>query len=226
MYDFFETDKHVFVHGWTAEAVNRSPDWRRAPMSDWQDARWIEWQRIYPDHPKVEGKTVVCGHRSASLGYMFDTGRSSVNFLPFRGDGITVIDGTTYKTGIVNVYVTEDEIPDGSNYTEYLSEEEYEAIKNRSATVLIRLRDDMRLTMRQGDKLQFVCEDQKNLPTLLATVTGVYDYPNIDNLRRSHKADTYGMPSVKKEIERRLNEQLGSKNIEDLGLTAIRFSLL
>jgi len=226
MYDYLETDKHVFVHGWTAEAVSHSENWRRAPMADWQEARWKEWQRMYPSHPKVKGKTVVCGHRSAALGSMFDTNRPGNSFLPFFGDGITVIDGSTYKTGIVNVYITEDELPENNTFEESLTEAEYTKAANGKTTVLIRLRDERSLTMHQGDTLTFTCSDSKNSPSLTAIVTGVYDYPDIDTLRRSHKAETYGMPSVKKEIESTLNERLGSQNIKALGLTAIRFSVM
>lgn len=226
MYDYLETDKHVFVHGWTAEAVNHSENWRHAPMEDWQESRWIEWQRIYPNHPRVEGKTVVCGHRSASLAANFDMKRSGADFGPFYGDGITVLDGTTYKTHKVNVYVTEDELPDYNTYAEALTEEEYNAVSKGKTTVLVRLRKEQYLDIKQGDTLTVTCTENEALPALKATVTGVYDYPDIDKLRRSHKAETYGMPAVKQAIEARLNEKLGIDNIEKLGITAIRFSVL
>lgn len=225
MYDYFETDKHVFVHGWTAEAVNHSPDWRRSSMYDWQESRWVEWQRIYPNHPKVAGKTVVCGHRSASEGARFDMKRPGRCYTTFYGDGIAVIDGTVYRSGVVNVYVTEDLIPEGNTYTEILSEAEYNAASSGMLTVLVRLRDDRSVAMRQGDKVTLTCSENEKLPPITASVTGVYDYADVTAMRRSHKAQTYGMPADKKEIESRLNEKLGAENIESLGLTAIRFSL-
>lgn len=221
MYDYFETRDHVFVHGWTAEAVNQSAEWRRSPMKDWQDARWVEWQRIYPSHPKVAGKTVVCGHRAASEGARFDTKRPGLCYTAFYGDGIVVLDGTTYKSGTVNVYVTEDELFSGNSYTKSITEAEYTAIANGNTTVLIMLRDGHALAVKPGDSLKLTCSEKE----ITATVVGVYDYPDITSMRKSHRPDTYGMPAEKSEIEARLNARLGAENIERLGLTAVRFSL-
>ena len=225
MYDYFESDKHVFVHGWTAEAVNGDPDWRRSPMKDWTESRWVEWHSKYPNHKKVEGKTVVCGHRGAFEGSRFDRKRPGLCYTPFYGDGMVAIDGTSYKSGIVNVYVTEDEIPENSNYEETLNEAEYRAVSCGNTTVLIRLRDARSLAIRQGDTVTVTCAENDSLPPITVTVTGVYDYPDIEQMRRSHKPETYGLPADKNEIEARLKENLGEENILNLGLTAIRFSL-
>ena len=115
MLDYFETEKYIFVHGWLPIVVNeRHPyikqDWRNSSSSEWEEARLLEWQQLYDAGAVIGGKTIVCGHRPARLGYMFDSFREPDCSKPFYGSGIIAIDAGTVRSGSVNVLVVEDNV--------------------------------------------------------------------------------------------------------------------
>ena len=108
MSDFYETQHYVFVHGWLpVTVVGKSPyinqSWRTDSLSEWENARWLEWQQLYSVGATLEGKTIVCGHRPARLGYMFDSLREPDCSEPFYGDGMIAMDAGTVNSGRVNV---------------------------------------------------------------------------------------------------------------------------
>lgn len=113
MQDYFETEHYIFVHGWIpVELEGRTPrlleNWREANAEQWQDARFLEWQQLYGTPAMPEGKTLVCGHRMASFGRMFDPSRDPEDSGVFRGEGMIAIDACTVRSGRVNVLVLED----------------------------------------------------------------------------------------------------------------------
>ena len=113
MLDYYEMGKYVFTHGWLPISFNeRCPrvneSWRTACQSDWEDARWLEWHQLYDVGAIVEGKIIVCGHRPARLGRMFDDSREPDCCEPFYGDGIIAIDAGTVRSGRVNALVIEE----------------------------------------------------------------------------------------------------------------------
>lgn len=115
MRPFYETKHYIFVHGWLpirfgAAGPYVPSDWREAGEEEWKEARALEWQQAYGKGLTLPGKTIVCGHRPASLGHMFDQMRFPDDEMPFHGDGLIAIDASTFRSGKVNVLVLEDEL--------------------------------------------------------------------------------------------------------------------
>ena len=115
MLPFYETKHHVFVHGWLpirfgAAGPEVHPDWRNVSEGDWKDARFLEWQQAYAKGLTLPEKTIVCGHRPAAMGHLFDGSRFPDDETPFYGEGMIAIDACTFRSGKVNVLVLEDEL--------------------------------------------------------------------------------------------------------------------
>lgn len=122
--NYFETEHYIFTHGWIpchAHAVDYdvhysyNPGWREANDTDWYRARWVNGMELACVHGILEpGKTVVCGHWTASYGHsaIEKDGRgiwyTDSDFTPFRADGIWAIDGSVAASGMLNCIVVED----------------------------------------------------------------------------------------------------------------------
>ena len=121
--DYYETDHYIFVHGWipsivTGEkpdfAYSYNPDWRNADPLAWRKARWLHPIELACRHKVLEpGKTVVCGHKTASYGHAhFGKGTpqwgEDADFTPFRAEGIWAIDASTVNSSHMNCIVIED----------------------------------------------------------------------------------------------------------------------
>lgn len=114
MLDYYESGDYIFTHGWLPiEFEGRYPrirdDWKDALPEDWQGARFLEWHQLYDVGATLAGKTIVCGHRPARLGRLFDDSREPDCSEPFYGNGIIAIDAGTVRSGRVNVLVIEEE---------------------------------------------------------------------------------------------------------------------
>jgi serine/threonine protein phosphatase 1 len=110
---YYETDDYVFTHGWLPIVFEGhyplvDPAWRNASEDAWMVARVLEWQQLYGVKATLKGKTIVCGHRPARLGYMYDSFREPDCSMPFYGDGMIAIDAGTIRSGRVNVLVVEE----------------------------------------------------------------------------------------------------------------------
>jgi hypothetical protein len=118
--DYLETDNYVFVHGWIpckeikVNAQDRFytqiNDWRGG---DWARARWLNGMAAHACGVRVEGKTVVCGHVTASYGHSVFEGKGELygdnaDFSPYRADGIIAIDACTAASKKINCLVIED----------------------------------------------------------------------------------------------------------------------
>lgn len=75
MVDYFETDNHIFVHGWIpcifTESLNKAKyldDWRNSSELSWDRARWVNGIQYSIDGCLEPNKTIVCGHWHASYG--------------------------------------------------------------------------------------------------------------------------------------------------------------
>ena len=113
MLDYYELGEYVFTHGWLPLTwVNGKPrihpSWKNASEDEWREARLLEWQQTYSAGLLLSGRTVVCGHRPASLGSMFDSEREPDCSLPFFADGMIALDAGTVRSGRVNVLVIEE----------------------------------------------------------------------------------------------------------------------
>ncbi|MBQ8398563.1 MAG: metallophosphoesterase [Clostridia bacterium] len=113
MLDYYETERLVFTHGWLPVAFEGrrpyvDPCWRDVPPEEWDIVRDYQWQQFYSVGATLCGKTIVCGHRPASMGYLFDPMRANDCPDPFYGDGMIAIDAWTVRSGLVNVLVAEE----------------------------------------------------------------------------------------------------------------------
>lgn len=110
MRNYFETEHYIFTHGWLPlrrdePTPHLRADWRTAGAEAWHAARFLGWPGLYGTAAMPQGKTVVCGHRSAVYGRMFDPQRSQDDCSIFFGDGLIAIDALTVHSGFVNVLV-------------------------------------------------------------------------------------------------------------------------
>ena len=113
MIDYYETDEYVLTHGWVPIILDYrtpiiDPNWRDASRIEWNEAHWLPWQQLYETDAKVEGKTIVCGHRPTRMGVMFDQSREPDDSSIFCGRGMIAIDAGTVRSGRVNILVIEE----------------------------------------------------------------------------------------------------------------------
>ena len=112
--DYYETERHVFVHGWIPvdfgyEGTEVMQNWRQADEEDWESARWAK----SPQYAKrglldPAGKTIVCGHWHASdFHRVFGNEESDT---PYFGNGFIACDACTARSGFCNVVVIDDDI--------------------------------------------------------------------------------------------------------------------
>ncbi len=116
--DYYETEHHVFVHGWIPVRGNANfsydPKWRNANRQKWNGARWLNGMDMSEKYKVVEpGKTIVCGHWHCSYGHCEYNRVGSefgptANFEPYYGNGVIAIDACTALSGKVNCIVIED----------------------------------------------------------------------------------------------------------------------
>ena len=116
MLDYFETEHHIFVHGWIPCIQERNGyssigDWRNASADLWEKARWINGMAAFR-YAYEDDKTIICGHWHTSFGHstIDHAGSqfgSDANFRPFYGTGIIALDACTAVSGFVNCIVVE-----------------------------------------------------------------------------------------------------------------------
>lgn len=56
--DFYETDTHIFVHGWVDEDVEMPA----------QEVSTLRWRKFREVRPHCSGKTIICGHTAQGDG--------------------------------------------------------------------------------------------------------------------------------------------------------------
>lgn len=118
MLDFYETSRHIFVHGWIPcfahPIYSKVNEWRTASPEEWDRARWFNGMDAAKAGVIEERKTIVCGHWHCSYGHSNFEGKGSefgdnADFSPYYGNGIIAMDACTSHSGQVNVIVLEDE---------------------------------------------------------------------------------------------------------------------
>jgi len=180
--DYLETENYCFAHGWIPlklkdDKLIYRDDWRYATFYEWKKARFYEWNKIYSKEICLEGKTIVCGHRSAAYGYIFDPGRHTRDTTPFLADGIAAIDACTISSRRVNVLVLEDEVREPRTFEMNLRYDMFELMRGGSKTVEMRVLDEKRAEISVGDKIEFT-SDADEAKKLTVTVTGLHAYPS------------------------------------------------
>lgn len=123
--NYFETERYIFVHGyipcyqykkhfWGCKKYVYDSEWRDAPDSEWQYARWQNGMLLSEKHQVIEeGKIIVCGHYNASYGHskIERKGREwgkEADHTIFYGKNVIGLDAVTAYTGQVNCLVIED----------------------------------------------------------------------------------------------------------------------
>ena len=80
-FDYFETPRYIFTHGWIPNKNNKevayrsaniyhtyNPDWREATKEEWESARWDNGMDCWHDGVVETNKIIVCGHWHCSYG--------------------------------------------------------------------------------------------------------------------------------------------------------------
>lgn len=112
MINFYETKNYVFVHGWIP-SLKLYPDWRKAPTSAWEKARWENPFKAAKNNGNKTGKILVHGHWTNSEYWAIKENRSKyeddAKFDIVYHDNCIGLDACTALTHKVNVLVIEDE---------------------------------------------------------------------------------------------------------------------
>lgn len=120
MHDFYETENHIFVHGWIpciydkeTESYSKIENWRDASEKQWWEARWINGIEAAFNGIVEMDKTIVCGHWHTSFGHSKYHNDGSemdedANFNPYYNNGIIALDSCCAKSRKINCIVIED----------------------------------------------------------------------------------------------------------------------
>ena len=225
--DYFETENYIFTHGWLpARLTDRGfvldPDWRTAPTGDWRRARFVGWEEAYPD--AMPDKTVVCGHRPCAYGAGFDNNRNWRDYSPFFGKGLIAMDASTYNSGQMNVLVLEDEVKEPALHEMTLDDEYFEAVKEGSKKVEMRLFDEKRQRIVPLDRIRF--RKRSDGEEIEVMVTGVHRYPDFEALAMDHPPTELGFPLLsREEIAEKMEGIYSKEQIVLYGALALSISL-
>lgn len=229
MYDFFETEHHIFTHAWLpiVEKDGKDilyPDKYHAPNFRWQEARYTEWFTAYEQGLTVENKTIVCGHRASYNAYRIDPSRVKEDFSMYCAPGIVALDSATIRTKNINVYVTNDSLHESRTHSMTLTKKFFDKIKDSKKTVEMRLLDEKRSRISIGDTVNFSCvQDPEDFFTV--RVTGLYKYTGFSQLALDFKPAELGYSlSQIEDLPYDMELIYGESKIKEYGALAIRIS--
>lgn len=115
--DYFETEKHIFVHAWipiNQKECKYDKDWRYSGQKEWDEAIWQNPVLMYENKVFEPDKTIVCGHWHCSALWhamnpeKFDEFGPRANFRPFVTKDMIALDACTAYTKKVNVVEIEE----------------------------------------------------------------------------------------------------------------------
>ena len=229
MYDFFETDRHVFTHAWLPIVRDNDksalhPDFKYAETGQWHSARYYEWVHAVDSGLTLKDKAVVCGHRAACNAYKIDHSRDPDDFSIFQTPEVVAIDSLTVRTHKINVFVTEDNIPCQKRHEMSLKRRFFDLMKERKKTLEIRLLDEKHRSLSLGDVIEFSCA-QAPEEKLVRRVVGLYRYDSPSLLTCDFTAAELGYTLA--EFERfadEISQIYSEEQISEHGLLAIRLS--
>ncbi|MBP3321398.1 MAG: metallophosphoesterase [Clostridia bacterium] len=225
--DYFETENYIFTHGWlparlTDQGFVLDSNWRTAPTGDWRRARFVGWEEAYPD--AMPDKTVVCGHHPCAYGAGFDNNRNWRDYSPFFGKGLIAMDASTYTSGEMNVLVLEDEVKEPALHEMTLDDEYFEAVKEGSKKVEMRLYDEKRKRIAPLDRILF--KKKSDGQTVEVLVTGKHRYPDFVTLVMDHSPIELGFPHLSRlEIAEKMESIYSKEKISRYGALALSIAL-
>ena len=187
MYDYFETENYIFVHGWITEDAGGN-DFRYATGAKWHHARWTRWHNCYPNFEIPDGKTLVVGHTPCYYASMFDKSRSDYDCSIFYGDRLVAIDGAAVSRGSVNVFVAEDEITLPVTHTVDLTDGEIRELSRGGVSCLLLPFTGAATGIRIGDRLSLGTPDGSRLTFTVNATRLCADLDTLDNERFHYDA--------------------------------------
>jgi ASC-1-like (ASCH) protein len=141
----------------------------------------MEWYRMYGADAMLKGKTIVCGHRTSRFACLVGEQREPDDYSPFFAEGLVAIDTSTVQSGLVNVFVVENEPLCCMTHEMSLKTSPFYRIKNGQKRVELRLLDEKRSKIRVGDRIVF-SHTENDDEKLYARVIGLYAYPDFDGV--------------------------------------------
>ena len=229
MYDFFETENYIFTHGWLPLAEENGvtllhPDKEHAPHALWLKARFTEWFTAYDAGLTVKNKTIVCGHRASYNAYRIDKSRTPDDYSIYFAPGIAALDSATIRTKNVNVYVTEDTLPESRTHNMTLMQSAFDKMKEGKKRVEMRLLDEKRSKIAVGDIINFSLA-QNPEEHFSVRVTGLHRYDSFSELAYDFRPSDLGytlahIDDLPYDMEMLYDKQ----KIEKYGALAIRVS--
>jgi len=230
MYDYFETENYVFTHGWLPsvavdEGVYRiKDDFRLEQPGLWERARFTEWYRRYQQGALLEGKTIVCGHRTSRFGCLFDETRDPSDFSAFYAKGMIAIDAATIQSKEVNVLVIEDEEIPMQTHKMSLKTEPFLQICNGEKRVEMRLLDEKRKKLRVGDRIVFTHTENEN-ETVSVRVIGLHAYKKFNDMLWDFSENVLGVPKETEDLDEMMSSYYSREDVQKFGALAIRVQI-
>ena len=188
---YFESDNYVFTHGWLpVYNCKIKPDWRYSGSGKWRAARWERWNRYYGITEIPFEKNLVVGHTSASYGSDFDNTRSSECYDIFYGDKMIAIDGLTVMSGVVNCFVTEDDITLPVTFNAPIDNKALTSINQGKTRVYLTLADEASLDIRPLDSIVFHSPDGRTAKTM---VISLHKYSSVLDISEDFTDEELGL---------------------------------
>ncbi|MBQ3489857.1 MAG: metallophosphoesterase [Clostridia bacterium] len=230
MYDYFETEHYVFTHGWLpcktddAGICSIKEDFRYEQPGLWERARFTEWYRRYQQGAMLEGKTIVCGHRTSRFGCLFDGNRNPEDFSIFHAPGLAAIDTSTVQSKQVNVLVIEDEEITSQTHAMSLKTEPFLQIRDGEKRVEMRLLDQKRKKIRVGDRIVFTHTENKD-ETVCVCVVGLHAYSHFNDMAWDFSDRMLGIPPETENLNDMMSLYYEKEDIYTFGALAIRLAI-
>ena len=227
MYDYFETERYIFTHGWLPTVKTADgfccvkEDFRYEESGLWQRARFAEWYRRYNQGAMLNGKTIVCGHRTSRFGCLFDETRDMADYSPFYGEGLIAIDTATSESKQVNVLIIEDEDISFETHKMSLKTEPFLQIRDGEKRVELRLLDGKRKKIRVGDQIIFTHTENEE-ETIRARVIGLHKYSDFNGMAVDFSCREMGIPEGIENLNQFMLSYYSKAEIRTFGALAIR----
>lgn len=227
MYDYYETEHYVFTHGWLPsvavdEGIYRvKEDFRLEQPGLWERARFTEWYRRYQQGALLDGKTIVCGHRTSRFGCLFDETRDPTDFSAFYAKGMIAIDTSTVQSKEVNVLVIEDEEIPSETHKMSLQTKPFMQIRDGEKRVEMRLLDEKRKKVRVGDSIVFTHTENES-ETVCARVVGLHAYQRFNDMLWDFPESALGIPKGTENLDEEMSLYYPEEDVRKCGALAIR----
>ena len=229
-YDYFETENYIFTHGWLPVDFSEEgdcfikEDFRYEIPSEWKRARFLEWYRMYGADAMLNGKTIVCGHRTSRFACLVGETREPDDYSPFFAEGLVAIDTATIQSGLVNVFVIEDEDLLCKTHEMSLRTDPFYRVKNGTKRVELRLLDEKRKKIRVGDSIVFT-HTENNDEKIFARVIGLHAYSDFDGVTADFFRSEMGFADRTGRVGDIMREYYSDEDVRKYGALAIRILL-